>query len=202
MKVPFRPIGDIVMCTVNAQERVLASGLVIPHVNDDPERQNADERDVGTVVAVGPGKQLPDKSRRPMSVCAGEKIVFGRNKGQVIRYNNVDYCVLREEHIIGRVNGGGFEPLLDYIVAERLVHETTSAAGVIVPDPGDRDEAVVLSVGPGGIGDDGTREELTVQPGDTVLFNPRMAEPFEREGVKYLALREQHIVCVTNRDPA
>ena len=78
---PFRPIQDVVIVTVNPAERTLASGLVIPHVND-PERQTADERDIGTVVAAGPGKRLSAEVRRPMSVTEGEKVVFGRNKGQ------------------------------------------------------------------------------------------------------------------------
>ena len=202
MRAPFSPIQDVVMCEVNAQERVLASGLVIPHVNDDPDRQSADERDVGTVIAAGPGKRLADGTRRAMSVAAGEKIVFGRNKGQLVRYQEHDYCVLREEHIIGRMNGNGFEPLNDYVVARRLNDEKTTDGGVIVPDAGDRDEAEVIACGPGAIGDDGRLEPMTVQSGDTILFNPRMAEPFERDGQPFLALREQHIVCITNREPA
>lgn len=202
MTAPFYPIQDIVIVTVNAAERQLASGLVIPHVNDDPDRQTADERDIGTVVAAGPGRKLTTGARRPMSVAAGEKVVFGRNKGQIIRYHEVDYCVLREGHLIGKMNGHGFEPLNDYIVAEEKTKEVTTAEGVIVPEFKDRDEAEVLMAGPGAIADDGALEELTVRPGDVVLFNPRMCEPFEHEGKKFVALREEHIVCITNRDPA
>jgi len=175
----MQPIQDIVMCTVNPDERVLASGLVIPHVND-PDRQHADERDVGTVVAAGPGRRLADGSRRPMSVAAGEKIVFGRNKGQLVRHRDRDYCVLREEHLPEHVSEGG----------------------VVIPEFRDRDEATVIAVGPGLINEDGTLEAPSVEVGDVILYNPRMAEPFEQAGRKLIALHEAHIVCVTNRDPA
>src|SRR5262245_10021033 len=115
MGAPFKPIQDLVIVTVNASERALASGLVIPHVNDDPDRQFADERDVGTVVAAGPGKILKDRSRREMSVCEGDQVVFGRNKGQVIRWHETDYLVLHEEHIIGRLSATALHPLNDYV---------------------------------------------------------------------------------------
>jgi chaperonin GroES len=200
MSLPFRPIQDLVVVAKDATERLLASGLVIPHVNDDPDRNLADDRDVATVLGVGAGKLLEDRARRPMTVSEGDRIVFGRSKGQSVRYHDVDYLVLREEHIIGRLNGHGFEPLGGYIVAEPVKCEQTTEAGVIIPEVADdREEATVLSVGPGDIGDDGNREPIDVRPGDTILFNPRMAEPFLHEGRELLAMRQDHIMCVSNR---
>lgn len=201
--LPFRPIQDLVVVAKDATERLLASGLVIPHVNDDPDRQLADDRDVATVLGVGAGKLLTPGEpgrRRPMTIAEGDRIVFGRNKGQSVRYHEVDYLVLREEHIIGRINGNGFEPLGGYIVAEPVTCEQTTEAGVIIPESADdREEATVLSVGPGDIGDDGKREPIDVIPGDRILFNPRMAEPFLHEGRELLAMRQDHIMCVSNR---
>jgi chaperonin GroES len=189
----------LIACTVDPAERVLASGLVVPNVSD-PERQHSDERDIGRVVAVGDGKRLTADTRRPMSVRIGDRIVFGRNKGQLIRYAEVDYCVLREEHVIGRINGHGFEPLGGVIVAAPLRDEQTTTAGIVLPDHGDRDEATVVAVGPGEIQDDGSLQVPQVRVGDTILFNPRMAEPFQTEGRELLAMREDHIVCISNRD--
>jgi chaperonin GroES len=205
MSLPFKPIQDLVVVAKDATERLLASGLVIPHVDDDPDRQLADDRDVATVLAVGAGKLLHSKwggaiSRRPMTVAEGDRIVFGRNKGQSIRFADVDYLVLREEHIIGRLNDYGFEPLGGYIVAEQVKAEKVTEHGVIVPEiADDREEATVLSVGPGEITDDGKREPIDLIPGDTILFNPRMAEPFMFEGRELLAMRQDHIMCVSNR---
>lgn len=203
--LPFKPIQDLVVVAKDATERLLASGLVIPHIDDDADRQFADDRDVATVLGVGAGKLLQstwngESSRRPMTVAEGDRIVFGRNKGQSIRYQEVDYLVLREEHIIGRINGNGFEPLGGYIVAEPVKAEKTTEAGVIIPESADdREEARVLAVGPGDVGDDGKREPIDVLPGDTILFNPRMAEPFMHEGRELLAMRQDHIMCVSNR---
>lgn len=194
--IPFKPLQDVVAVQTDARERVLASGLVIPHVAD-PDRQTADERDIGLVVAAGDGKRI-NVGRRPMSVHVGDRVVFGRNKGQLIRYAEVDYCILREEHLIGRMGADGFEPLGGYIVASTLAPAGTTAAGVIVPE-GDRDEARVLMVGPGEIQPDGSLEVPIVKVGDTILFNPRMAEPFEHGGRELLALRQAHIVCISDR---
>lgn len=196
--LPFRPIQDVVVLKVDPVERVLASGLVIPHVND-PERQVADERDIGLVMGAGPGKRITAEMRRPMSVAIGQKVVFGRNKGMLIRYREQDFCILREEHLIGRMNGAGFEPLGGYIVAEQDRGEQETDAGVVIPDVIDRDEATVIMVGPGEIGPNGETEPMRVEPGDRILYNPRMAEPFSQGGRDFIALKQAHIVCVSNR---
>jgi chaperonin GroES len=199
--LPFRPIQDLVVVAKSATERLLASGIVIPHVDDNPERQLADDRDVGIVLGCGEGKRLSADSRREMSVAVGDKVIFGRNKGQSIRYNEVDYLVLRENHLIGRLVDGGFEPLGGYIVAEEISREEITEAGVIVPESADdREEAIVLKVGPGAIDDTGVRVPVDIRPGDQILFNPRMAEPFLHEGRELLAMLQDHIVCVSNRD--
>jgi chaperonin GroES len=195
--IPFQPLQDIIVVKVEASERVLASGLVIPHVTE-PERQVADERDLAEVVAVGPGKRLASGARRPMSITVGDWLVFGRNKGQLIRYGETDYCVLHEEHAIGKLNGKGFEPLGGYIVAAKARGPEASEAGIVLPDA-ERDEAEVLAVGPGEILDDGELEVPIVREGDRILFNPRMAEPFVHEGRELLALKQAHIVCVVER---
>lgn len=199
----FRPIQDLIVVAKNATERLHVSGLVIPHVDDDPDRQLADDRDVGEVLGVGPGKLLDSGKRRTMSVSLGDRIVFGRNKGQSVRYGGVDYLVLREGHVIGKiVPEAGFVPLGGYIVAKSIKAEAVTDAGVIVPElADDREEADVIVTGPGEILDDGTREPIDIQPGDRILYNPRMAEPFLHEGVEFLAMRQDHIMCVSNRAP-
>jgi chaperonin GroES len=199
--LPFRPIQDLVVVAKSKVERLLASGIVIPHVDDDAERQLADDRDVAVVLGVGDGKLLAEGERRKMSVAVGDKVVFGRNKGQSVRYGEVDYLVLREAHLIGRIVMDAFQPLGGYIVAEAVTQEQTTDAGVIVPEAADdREEADVLQVGPGEILADGRRDVPIVRPGDRVLFNPRMAEPFLHGGRELLAMRQDHIVCVSNRD--
>jgi chaperonin GroES len=198
--LPFRPIQDLVVVAKDATERLLASGIVIPHVDDDPDRHLADDRDVAVVLGVGEGKCLSVEIRREMSVAVGDRVVFGRNKGQSIRYQDTDYLVLREEHLIGRLGDDGFEPLGGYIVAESVRKDEVTEAGVIVPEAADdRDEATVLLVGPGSINDDGVRIVPDIEPGDRILFNPRMAEPFLHNGKELLAMLQDHIVCVSNR---
>jgi chaperonin GroES len=198
--LPFRPIQDLVVVAKDATERLLASGIVIPHVDDDPDRHLADDRDVAVVLGVGDGKRLSVEIRREMSVAVGDRVVFGRNKGQSIRYQDTDYLVLREEHLIGRLGDDGFEPLGGYIVAESVRKDEVTEAGVIVPEAADdRDEATVLLVGPGSINDDGVRIVPDIEPGDRILFNPRMAEPFLHNGKELLAMLQDHIVCVSNR---
>jgi chaperonin GroES len=199
LSLPFRPIQDIVVCRKDHAERLTAAGLLIPHVTD-PDRQWTDDRDIAEVLGAGDGKLLANGMRRPMSVKVGDRIVFGRNKGQSIRLHETDYCVLREEHVIGRLTASGLEPLNGVVIAQPINGERTLDSGVVVPQSADdRQEAIVVAVGPGDVGDDGELEPTTVRPGDRILYNARMGEPFQQGDQELVAMRESHIVCIVER---
>jgi co-chaperonin GroES (HSP10) len=65
----LRPLNDRVMIeTIPPAQKI---GLI--HVPEVAQRQNAAE---GIVKAVGPGQQLPDGTRAPMSVGVGDRVLF------------------------------------------------------------------------------------------------------------------------------
>ena len=81
----IRPLHDRVIVKRLEVERTTASGIVIP--------DNAGEKpDQGEVVAVGPGKR-------------DERVLFGKYSGQTVKVGGEEFLVMREEDIMGVVEG-------------------------------------------------------------------------------------------------
>ena len=185
------PIADRVICRKLLTETIRDSGIVIP--------QTAGAQDRATVIAVGPGRKVGDE-RRPMTVKVGDIIIFPETRGQMFVYDEVEYVVLNEEHIIARVVDGEVVPLNDYVVAETV--KVSKHGRFVLPDAvaADRDEARVLRVGPGGVADDGSRDDMPVQVGDVILYNRRMGDEMTWGDDKLVAFHAEHVVCIVSRD--
>jgi len=94
----IRPLHDRVIVKRLEAERKTASGIVIP--------DSAGEKpDQGEVLAVGNGKILDDGKVRPMAVKVGDKVLFGKYAGQAVKVEGEELLVMREEDIMGVVEG-------------------------------------------------------------------------------------------------
>ena len=94
----IRPLHDRVIVKRSEAERTTASGIVIP--------DSAGEKpDQGEVIAVGNGKILEDGTTRAMAVKAGARVLFGNSAGQSVKVDGEDPLVMREEDIMGVVEG-------------------------------------------------------------------------------------------------
>ena len=87
MSVNVTPIADRVLVKAAAAEEKTASGLFIPDTaKEKPMR--------GTVVAAGNGK--PDE---PMTVKAGDEVLYGKYAGTEITVDGQEYLIMRESDI-------------------------------------------------------------------------------------------------------
>ena len=91
------PLGDRVVVSRIDQESMSEGGIPIPETN----RERAQE---GIVIFVGPGKLIDGKRTRP-PLEVGEHVLFTKYVGTELRRGGVDYLVLREDDILGRVQG-------------------------------------------------------------------------------------------------
>ena len=96
MKV--RPLQDRVIVKRMEEERKTASGIVIP----DAATEKPDQ---GEIIAVGNGKVADDGKLIPMSVKKGDKVLFGKYAGQAFKMDGQEYMTMREEDIIGVIEG-------------------------------------------------------------------------------------------------
>ncbi|MFN8777014.1 MAG: co-chaperone GroES [Flavobacteriales bacterium] len=87
MSVHVKPIADRVLVEPSPAETTTASGIIIPDTaKEKPQR--------GTVVAVGNGKK-----DEPMTVKAGDAILYGKYAGTEITIDGKEYLIMRESDI-------------------------------------------------------------------------------------------------------
>ena len=94
----IRPLHDRVIVKRLDEEKKTASGIVIPDTA-------AEKPDQGEVVSVGKGK-LTDKGKLiPVDLKVGDRVLFGKYSGQTVRVKGDELLVMREEDIMGVIEG-------------------------------------------------------------------------------------------------
>lgn len=89
--VNITPLHDRVIVEPAAAEEKTASGIIIPDTaKEKPQR--------GIVVAAGPGKK-----DEPMTVKAGDTVLYGKYAGTEITLEGKDYLIMRESDILAIV---------------------------------------------------------------------------------------------------
>jgi chaperonin GroES len=96
--VNIRPLHDRVIVRRLDEERKSPGGIVIPDTAKEKPIQ-------GEVTAVGRGKILENGETRPLDVKPGDKVLFGKYSGTEVRIGNEELLVMREEDIMGVVEG-------------------------------------------------------------------------------------------------
>ena len=86
-KISLKPLADRVLVEPAAAETKTAGGIIIPDTAKEKPMK-------GKVVAVGNGK--PDE---PMTVKAGDVILYGKYAGTEINVDGKDYLIMRESDI-------------------------------------------------------------------------------------------------------
>lgn len=88
MSVKIQPIADRVLVEAAPAEEKTAGGIIIPDTaKEKPQR--------GKVVAVGAGKK-----DEPMTVKAGQTVLYGKYSGTEINIDGNDYLIMRESDIL------------------------------------------------------------------------------------------------------
>ena len=89
-------------------------------------------------------------------------------------------------------------PLQDRVVIKRENEETTTAAGIVIPDQAAEkpSRGEVLAVGTGKVLDNGDTRALDVKVGDTVLFGKYAGTEVKVEGNDLVVMREDDIMGV------
>ena len=94
----IRPLHDRVIVKRLEAEEKTSSGIVLPG-------NAAEKPDMGEVVAVGEGKVMDNGSVRALTVKVGNKVIFGKYSGQTVKVDGDELLVMREEDIMGIVEG-------------------------------------------------------------------------------------------------
>ena|SRR5258708_4757276 len=99
MTKSLTPLHDrVVIRRVNEVETA-RGGIIIP----DTAKEKPME---GIIVAVGTGK-FEKGQTIPLAVKAGDHVLFGKYAGTEIKIDNEELLIVREEEILGILNGAG-----------------------------------------------------------------------------------------------
>ncbi|MCC7434165.1 MAG: co-chaperone GroES [Methanoregulaceae archaeon] len=90
------------------------------------------------------------------------------------------------------------KPLGDKVVVQLIESEDKTASGIYLPDSAKKkpQTGTVIATGNGRVLDNGERNTLTVQVGDTVLFSKYGGNEVTIDGEDYTILDEEQIYAV------
>jgi chaperonin GroES len=91
-----RPLHDRILVERLEEGEQRVGGIIIPDsAREKPQR--------GTVIAAGKGKSNKDGERVSLDVKAGDTILFGKYSGQEVKLDGVEYLIMKEEEVLGRI---------------------------------------------------------------------------------------------------
>jgi chaperonin GroES len=94
----FRPLHDRVVLKRLDAEAKSAGGIIIP--------DTAKEKPVeGEVVAVGPGGRDAKGNLTPMSLKAGDRVLFGKWSGTEVKIDGEELLIVNESDVMGVIEG-------------------------------------------------------------------------------------------------
>ncbi len=93
----IRPLHDRLVVERMEEEAMSAGGIVIPDAAKEKPSQ-------GKVLAVGNGKTLDNGQKQAMDVKVGDKILFGKYSGNEVKFDGVDYIVMREDDVMAVID--------------------------------------------------------------------------------------------------
>lgn len=94
----LRPLHDRILIKRVEEKETVKGGIIIP----DTAKEKPQE---GEVVAVGHGKKTDDGKVIALDVKVGDRVLFGKYSGNDIKIDEQEYLILREEEILGVLEG-------------------------------------------------------------------------------------------------
>ena len=92
----FKPLGDRVLLKQLEAKEQTKGGIVLP----DTAKEKPQE---GKIVAVGAGKMSDEGKAIPLSLKAGDVVLYGKYSGTEVTIDGDEYLIIREEDVLGIV---------------------------------------------------------------------------------------------------
>jgi chaperonin GroES len=92
----LRPLDDRIVIKQSEAEEKTAGGIILPDTAKEKPQ-------IGTVVAIGPGKLLDDGTRAKMSVKDKDEVIYAKYIGSDVEIDGEKYVILRESDVLGIV---------------------------------------------------------------------------------------------------
>lgn len=87
------PLGDRIVLKREEAQSTTAGGIVLPDSAKDKPKK-------GTIIAVGEGYTTRDGKKQPLTLKAGDKVIFTSYSGDEISLGDDEYLLLRESDVL------------------------------------------------------------------------------------------------------
>ena len=92
-----RPLEDRVVIRPTEAEERTSAGIYLPGSAQEKPMQ-------GEVIAAGPGKTNDDGKRTPLSVKAGDRVIYGKYSGTEVEVDGEKHIILRESELLAKID--------------------------------------------------------------------------------------------------
>jgi len=99
--ISFKPIGNQLVIEMPEDKTMTKGGLYLPQIEEKVSKPVT-----GIVIAAGPGKRLSSGVVAPMTVKAGDKILFGKYTGSELELDEKLYYVMSEDDVMAVIEEG------------------------------------------------------------------------------------------------
>jgi chaperonin GroES len=96
--IMVKPLRDRIIVERVEEEERTSGGLIIPDTAKEKPQQ-------GRIIAVGNGRKTDDDKVIPLDVKVGDRVLFGKYAGSEIKIEGKEYLMMREEDILGLIEG-------------------------------------------------------------------------------------------------
>ncbi len=96
MSTPITPLGDRVLVEKAEKGEEVRSGIILP------KNPDGGESNIGTVIAVGPGRETDNGTVIKPKVAAGQKVIF--SWGEKVETGGKEYHLVSESSLLGILN--------------------------------------------------------------------------------------------------
>ena len=99
MAMKIRPLQDrVIVKRIEEEAEKTKGGINIPDTAKEKPQQ-------GKIIAAGKGKVNDDGKLTPLDVKVGDRILFGKYSGSEIKLDGEEHLIMREEDILGVIEG-------------------------------------------------------------------------------------------------
>nr|CAB3453492.1 unnamed protein product [Digitaria exilis] len=131
----------------------------------------------------------------------GAQVVYSKYAGTELEFNDADHLILKEDDIIGILDSDDvkdLKPLNDRIVIKVAEAEQQTAGGLLLTQANKEKPSVgtVIAVGPGPLGEDGSRKPLSITPGSNVMYTKYAGSEFKGAEGDYIVLRASDVMAL------
>ena len=92
----IKPLGDRVLIKMKEAEEITKSGIILTTGSKEKPQ-------IAEVVEVGPGEKIDGKLQE-MYVKKGDNIIVSKYAGTEVKYEGVDYIIVKQEDILAIVD--------------------------------------------------------------------------------------------------